>query len=125
MRVSDAERSEIADRLSEHYGEGRLDQSEFSDRLDRAMSAKTQSDLNGLLADLPGQGPPPPGKPGKPGKPPRPRSQRPGIGRILLLALIVIIAVSVAQALLHTYMFWILVALGAFIWLRLRGRHRT
>ena len=53
MRVSDAERAEVADRLSKHYGDGRLDQAEFNERLDRAMNAKTQADLNGLTDDLP------------------------------------------------------------------------
>ena len=54
MRVGDAERAEIADRLAWHFSHGRLDQAEFDDRLDRAMRAKTVADLNGLLADLPG-----------------------------------------------------------------------
>ena len=49
MRISDADRAEMADHLSKQYGEGRLDQSEFNERLDRAMRAKTQSDLTGLL----------------------------------------------------------------------------
>lgn len=53
MRVSDADRAEIADRLAKHYSDGRLDQAEFDDRLDRAMRAKTRADLVGLLADLP------------------------------------------------------------------------
>ena len=54
MRISDADRAEMADHLSKHYGEGRLDQAEFNERLDRAMRAKTQSDLTWLLTDLPG-----------------------------------------------------------------------
>src|SRR5262249_33235099 len=53
MRVSHAERTEVADRLSKHYGDGRLDEEEFNERLDRAMKAKTQSDLDGLFDDLP------------------------------------------------------------------------
>jgi uncharacterized membrane protein YccC len=53
MRVSDAERSEMADLLSKHYADGRLDEAEFKARLDRAMSAKTGADLSGLLGDLP------------------------------------------------------------------------
>jgi hypothetical protein len=60
MRVSHAERTEVADRLSKHYGDGRLDEEEFNERLDRAMKAKTQSDLDGLFDDLPepqGSGP--------------------------------------------------------------------
>jgi hypothetical protein len=53
MRVGDAERSAIADRLAHHFSEGRLDAAEFDERLDRAMQAKTMSELTGLLADLP------------------------------------------------------------------------
>ena len=51
MRISDAERTEVADRLSLHYSDGRLDQEEFDRRLHQAMSAVTQADLNGLFAD--------------------------------------------------------------------------
>ncbi len=53
LRVSDAERAEVADLLSSHYGDGRLDQAEFNQRLDQAMAAKTYRDLAGLFADLP------------------------------------------------------------------------
>ena len=60
LRVSDSERAEVADILSKHYAEGRLDQGEFDDRLQRAMSAKTRADLAGLLGDLPPLVAPPP-----------------------------------------------------------------
>ena len=53
LRVSDAERTEVADLLSQHYGDGRLDQAEFDQRLDQAMQARTYRDLSGLFADLP------------------------------------------------------------------------
>lgn len=53
MRISDAERAEAADMLSKHYGDGRLDEAEFHQRLDQAMRAKTYSDLGGLFDDLP------------------------------------------------------------------------
>lgn len=53
MRVSDAERAEVADQLAQHYGDGRLDQAELDERLGQAMSAKTHADLAGLTADLP------------------------------------------------------------------------
>ncbi len=58
MRVSDAERQEVADRLAEHFGAGRLDQAEFDERVGRAMGAKTRADLNGLFDDLPETGAP-------------------------------------------------------------------
>src|SRR5580693_10186965 len=53
LRVSDAERQAVADRLGEHFAEGRLDQAEFDERAGRAMSAKTRADLSGLFDDLP------------------------------------------------------------------------
>ena len=58
LRVSDAERQAVADRLAEHFGDGRLDQAEFDDRVGRAMNAKTRADLNGLFDDLPETGAP-------------------------------------------------------------------
>jgi hypothetical protein len=53
MRISDAERAEAADLLSKHYGDGRLDEAEFQQRLDQTMRAKTYSDLSGVFDDLP------------------------------------------------------------------------
>src|SRR6266704_5367793 len=58
MRVSDAERQAVTDRLAEHFASGRLDQAEFDERVSRAMSAKTRADLNGLFDDLPEAGQP-------------------------------------------------------------------
>lgn len=53
IRVSDAERAAVAERLGAHYSDGRLDKEEFDERVARAMSAKTRADLNGLFDDLP------------------------------------------------------------------------
>jgi hypothetical protein len=53
IRASDAERAEVADNLSRHFADGRLDQLEFKSRLDRAMEATTRGDLGGLFDDLP------------------------------------------------------------------------
>ena len=58
LRVSDAERQAVADRLAEHFGDGRLDQAEFDERVGRAMNAKTRADLSGLFDDLPETGAP-------------------------------------------------------------------
>ena len=58
LRVSDAERQAVTDRLAEHFGDGRLDQAEFDERVDRAMNAKTRADLAGLFDDLPETGAP-------------------------------------------------------------------
>ena len=53
MRVSDADRTEVADRLARHYGDGRLDHAELDERVSRAMAAKTVGDFQGLFDDLP------------------------------------------------------------------------
>ena len=84
FRVSDAERQAVADRLAEHFGDGRLDQAEFDERVGRAMSAKTRADLNGLFDDLP--------ETGAPAATDRPRRRR---GHpILLVGLVVLIVLA-------------------------------
>jgi Domain of unknown function (DUF1707) len=57
VRVSDAERTEMADRLAAHFGEGRLNRAEFDERVAQAMNARTRGDLSGLFDDLPEPGP--------------------------------------------------------------------
>ena len=53
MRVSDAERQAIVDRLRVAMDEGRLDLTEYDGRLGAAYSAVTYGDLDPLVADLP------------------------------------------------------------------------
>jgi hypothetical protein len=130
MRVSDAERAEVADRLSAHYGEGRLDEEEFGRRLDQAMNATTQADLHGLFADLPDGDAPPAtairaGKSGgTPPNAPRPRPRH-GFGRILGYILIAIVAVFAVHS-LGWLLPWALVAILVLAWLRhgRRQQHR-
>jgi Flp pilus assembly protein TadB len=123
MRVSDADRTEVADTLSKHYGDGRLDEAEFGERLDRAMKAKTRADLNGLLDDLPGGGPPPATStargPARSGPPRR-------FQRFLLIALLVVAALAVWSSLTHWFVPWLLIGGLVFLWLRLGvgRRHR-
>jgi hypothetical protein len=57
IRVSDAERTEVTERLAAHFGEGRLTQAEFDERVAQAMNAKTRGELRGLFDDLPEPGP--------------------------------------------------------------------
>ncbi|HYB48174.1 MAG TPA: DUF1707 domain-containing protein [Streptosporangiaceae bacterium] len=92
LRVSDAERQAVTDRLSEHFAAGRLDQAEFDERVGRAMSAKTRADLSGLFADLPETG-----APAVPGYP-RHRHRHP----VLLVALFVVLAAAAAHVLWWT-----------------------
>lgn len=53
MRVGDSERDETASQLSEHFAAGRLDHSEFAERTEQALSARTRGELDLVLNDLP------------------------------------------------------------------------
>jgi hypothetical protein len=53
IRASDAERDATLERLSAAAGDGRLTLEEFSQRMDRATTAKTRAELGRLVADLP------------------------------------------------------------------------
>lgn len=53
LRVSDDERRHVAELLSRHFADGRLDQAELDERVGQAMAARTRADLAGLLVDLP------------------------------------------------------------------------
>jgi hypothetical protein len=109
MRVSDAERQAVADRLAEHYGEGRLDQAEFDERVGRAMSAKTRGDLEGLLDDLPEPGPA-----GAPGVPVRRRRRRHHY-RLLPIVLIAVVAIAAVHAVAWMAAPWLWLGLVALI----------
>ncbi|MGO9080803.1 MAG: DUF1707 domain-containing protein [Streptosporangiaceae bacterium] len=53
IRASDDDRDRTASLLREHHAAGRLDPAEFNERLDRVYEAKTLSELDELLSDLP------------------------------------------------------------------------
>jgi uncharacterized protein DUF1707 len=136
MRVSDADRAEVADRLAQHYGDGRLDQAELDDRLGRAMSAKTRADLAGLLDDLPDTGvtrmePQAPRR-----QPPRPREpRRHNWLRVVLFVVLVLVGLRLLGAIGGLFWPfgwfwgwlwpgpWLLIAVLVFLWLRF-GRRR-
>jgi hypothetical protein len=101
LRVSDAERQAVADQLSKHFADGRLDQAEFDERLGQAMNAKTYRDLDGLLTDLPGTqtsgggGLPPAGGAGLTSRAPGSVPQR-RIAKPLAFIVLAIVALSIA-----------------------------
>jgi hypothetical protein len=59
-RIGDADRDQAVAFLQEHMAQGRIDESEFDDRMSRALKAKTASDLAPLFEDLPDPRPPTP-----------------------------------------------------------------
>jgi len=59
IRASDQERDVAATRLQVAFGEGRLDDTEFDNRMRAALTAQTRADLAGLVHDLPAETPGP------------------------------------------------------------------
>jgi hypothetical protein len=111
LRVSDAERQAVTDRLAEHFGDGRLDQAEFDERVGRAMNAKTRADLSGLFDDLP--------ETGAPAMPERARRRR--RHPVLAIVLLVLITVAAVHAVAAVTMPWLWIGFLAVILLFATG----
>ena len=114
LRISDAERAEVADLLAKHYGDGRLDQAEFNQRLDQAMKARTYADLDGILVDLPRTEAEASEAPKATAR--RRHEHRPL--RVLVLTVFIVVAVAaVAHALVWSLSTWVwLLLLGAILY---------
>jgi len=54
LRIGDEEREDAVKRLGEHYEAGRLTAEEHTERIGRALEAKTEAELAALFTDLPG-----------------------------------------------------------------------
>ncbi|MCE5287816.1 MAG: DUF1707 domain-containing protein [Nocardiaceae bacterium] len=54
LRVSDAERAHVGEVLQRAVGQGMITLSEFTERFDTALAARTRGELNSVLVDLPG-----------------------------------------------------------------------
>ena len=119
IRVSDAERNAVAELLGQHYADGRLDQAEFDDRVNRTMAAKTRGDLAGLFDDLPesgpaGAGPAGPGGPNGSAVSYRGQRRRGGLVRPLLLLILLFICANFAWH-AFTSLFFIQPLVWAFV----------
>ena len=57
-RIGDADRDQAVAFLQQHMAQGRIDASEFDDRMSRALKAKSASELAVLFDDLPEPRPP-------------------------------------------------------------------
>ena len=79
LRIGDAERDVAMTQLREHFVAGRLTFDELSERIDAALIAKTQRQIDRLTADLP-----------RPPKPARsePALSAPDAGRFLVFAML-------------------------------------
>ena len=53
LRASDEQRDRAAAEIREHFAAGRLSDEELDDRVQAAYAARTQGELNAVMADLP------------------------------------------------------------------------
>ena len=67
MRAADTDRIQVAQLLTDAAAQGRLELSDYEDRLTKAYAAKTYDELDRLSADLPGSPTTP--RRGRPGRP--------------------------------------------------------
>ena len=125
MRAGHADRQTAVDRLTRHFTEGRLDPTEFDDRVGKAYAATHLDQLPELLADLPEDQPRRPDRPVAPhwAGSPRPRVHRPPpvFAIIVVLALLLSIG-AMTNGFFPFPIFWVLLVL-VFIATGRRRRH--
>ncbi|MDQ2875777.1 MAG: DUF1707 domain-containing protein [Actinomycetota bacterium] len=136
IRVSDADRERVADRLREHFAEGRLSTGELDERIEATLSAKTFAELRRVTKDLPDPEPIP--EPGRPAAPPwagrrglaMRHHRRPRFLPLVLLLLIAALVIPGAAFLLVAFvkvvlLFWLVASVAAiFAAARFRRRAR-
>ena len=121
VRIGDAERDKAVTELGDHFAAGRLTREEFDTRVDEAMAARFDRDLQPLFVDLPRTEP----------VPSRPAGPSPGLRLMwpllfwwlpLLLVTAVVVAVLLSAPWLIWALCWVLF-ISAF-WGRHRSHHR-
>jgi hypothetical protein len=114
LRAADADRERIAEHLRQSHAEGRLDLTEFQQRLERCYEAKTVSELDELVTDLPW--------PGERDEPTALGWSRPRRMHLSPLAPILIALIVISAATGHG-LFWLWIPLLFVLW-RMSWSHR-
>ena len=121
VRIGDAERDRATADLGDHFAAGRLTREEFDTRVDQAMAARFDQDLQPLFVDLPRADP----MPARPAGPPH--TLRAGWPLLLWwLPLLLVGAVVVTVLLSAPWLIWTfcwVLLIGAF-WGRPHHRYR-
>ena len=90
IRLSDAERDQAVTELSERYQSGRLTLEEFDDRSNRALQARTGTDLGALFTDLPKSAVNGPAAAAVPAAPGLRRPGGPSVARVVIACVIAV-----------------------------------
>jgi hypothetical protein len=103
LRIGDADRERVADRLRRAAGEGRLSPEELEERLEAAFAARTVAELEPLVADLPPA--------------PRPRPERRDRGELRAWAAtsILLVAIWALTGAGYFWPVWPIVGWGVFV----------
>jgi hypothetical protein len=100
LRIGNAEREQVVQRVHDAFAEGRLEAEELQQRLDAVYRAKTLGELTPLTADLPAarSTPAAPSGPLRAARPqlPAPRRRVPTALRVLWIVWVTAVAVNVA-----------------------------
>lgn len=111
LRVGHAEREGASHRLADHYAEGRLDEEEYSERLDAIWSARTRGDLAVVFHDLPA-----PVRAPRPAGPARPSYRpRPGERSWLVPVLVVAGVLALLGLALDVFPWWLLLVAAIIV----------
>ncbi|SFK67840.1 MULTISPECIES: DUF1707 SHOCT-like domain-containing protein [Amycolatopsis] len=112
MRLSDAERNEAIEALSEHVRTGRLDIDEYGTRSARVTAARTRSELAALFDDLPEPHPSALKRPSPAPRPAQPPARRFGMGAVPIAAVVaVLLFLTVARGVWFVFLLPLVVAL--------------
>lgn len=112
LRAADADRERVAERLRTSHAEGRLDLTEFQERLERCYAARTFGELAPLVGDLPRQD----------ASTTRPRV--PWRLRLSPVVLVLLAIVAIAAAGAHHHSAWVWIPLWFLIVRMFVWRHR-
>ena len=107
IRAADADRERVAERLRTSHAEGRLDMTEFQERLERCYEAKTLGELSQLVRDLP--------RHDEPDEQRSLASLRPWRWGMLPLGPILIALIVVLAATGH-HVFWLWIPVAFLVW---------
>lgn len=96
VRAADSDREAMVELLRHEHAQGRLDEDELQERIERALAARTYGELDVLAADLPAS------------EPERRSGPSPGWGRwVSVPGLVLLVAVAAVTAIGHAHFAWI------------------
>jgi hypothetical protein len=107
LRIADADRERVAERLRRAAGEGRLAPEELEERLEAAFAARTRADLEPLVADLPAE-PSPPARG-------RPRRRRHGDLHAYVATSVLLVAIWALTGAGYFWPVWPILGWGLFV----------